>query len=89
MVLQAMSSFSAALASGQLGPLMAQFELGEDVANAATQGGMFQFLLDTGNGKKFYLIEIDIDFADLDFWKKRIICDFNIWERFCLRFLYF
>ena len=41
MVLQAMSSFSAALASGQLGPLMAQFELGEDVANAATEGGMF------------------------------------------------
>ena len=38
-LLQAMSSFSAALASGQLGPLMSQFGLGEDVANAAAQGG--------------------------------------------------
>ena len=36
---QAMSSFSAALASGQLGPLMGQFGLGEEVANAAAQGG--------------------------------------------------
>ena len=34
-----MSSFSAALASGQLGPLMGQFGLGEEVANAAAQGG--------------------------------------------------
>ena len=38
-MIQAMSSFSAALASGQLGPLMNQFNLGEDVANAAAQGG--------------------------------------------------
>ena len=37
---QALSSFSSALQSGQLGPLMTQFGLGEDVANAAAQGGM-------------------------------------------------
>ena len=36
---QALSSFSSALQSGQLGPLMTQFGLGEDVANAAAQGG--------------------------------------------------
>ena len=36
---QALSSFSSALQSGQLGPLMNQFGLGEDVANAAAQGG--------------------------------------------------
>ncbi len=35
-----MQSFSAALASGQLGPLMGQFNLGEEVANAAAKGGM-------------------------------------------------
>merc|ERR1712004_23870 len=40
---QAMSSFSAALASGQLGPLMGQFNLGEDVANAAAQGDVEAF----------------------------------------------
>ena len=38
-ILQAMQSFSAALASGQLGPLMQQFNLGDDVANAAAAGG--------------------------------------------------
>ncbi len=42
-----MSSFSAALVSGQLGPLMSQFGLGEDVANAAAEGGM----LSTNNSK--------------------------------------
>ena len=36
---QAISSFSAALASGQLGPLMGQFGLGDDVVAAAAQGG--------------------------------------------------
>lgn len=36
---QALTSFSAALQSGQIGPLMNQFGLGEDVANAAAQGG--------------------------------------------------
>ena len=36
---QALTSFSQALQSGQLGPLMNQFGLGEDVANAAAQGG--------------------------------------------------
>ena len=58
-----MSSFSAALASGQLGPLMAQFELGEDVANAATQGGRFSF----GKQKNyFYLLTFNIHFANLN-----------------------
>lgn len=41
---QALSSFSSALQSGQLGPLMAQFGLGEDVANAAAQGDMEAFV---------------------------------------------
>ncbi|KAK2156752.1 hypothetical protein LSH36_206g04024 [Paralvinella palmiformis] len=41
--LQAMNSFSAALASGQLGPLMNQFNLGEDVVNAASQGDVEAF----------------------------------------------
>jgi len=36
---QALTSFSSALQSGQLGPLMTQFGLGEEVANAAAQGG--------------------------------------------------
>jgi len=34
-----MSSFSAALASGQLGPLMGQFGLSDDSMAAAAQGG--------------------------------------------------
>lgn len=38
---QALTSFSSALQSGQLGPLMTQFGLGEDVANAASQGGKY------------------------------------------------
>ncbi|XP_063408115.1 proteasomal ubiquitin receptor ADRM1-like isoform X9 [Mytilus trossulus] len=41
---QALSSFSAALLSGQLGPLMSQFGLGEDVANAAAQGDLGAFV---------------------------------------------
>ncbi|XP_005091550.1 proteasomal ubiquitin receptor ADRM1 isoform X2 [Aplysia californica] len=41
---QALSSFSSALQSGQLGPLMSQFGLGEDVANAAAQGDMEAFV---------------------------------------------
>lgn len=40
---QAMASFGAALASGQLGPLMGQFGLGEDVANAAAAGDVHAF----------------------------------------------
>lgn len=36
---QAMQSFSAALGSGQLGPLMGQFGLGEAATAAATAGG--------------------------------------------------
>ncbi|KAL5014603.1 hypothetical protein ScPMuIL_008873 [Solemya velum] len=41
---QALSSFSAALQSGQLGPLMSQFGLGEAVASAATQGDVEAFV---------------------------------------------
>ncbi|KAL4217766.1 adhesion regulating molecule 1 [Mactra antiquata] len=41
---QALSSFSSALQSGQLGPLMTQFGLGEDVANAAAQGDLEGFV---------------------------------------------
>lgn len=41
---QALTSFSAALQSGQLGPLMNQFGLGDDVANAAAQGDMEAFV---------------------------------------------
>ncbi|XP_060604796.1 proteasomal ubiquitin receptor ADRM1-B-like [Ruditapes philippinarum] len=41
---QALSSFSSALQSGQLGPLMTQFGLGEDVANAAAQGDLEAFV---------------------------------------------
>ncbi|XP_076456922.1 proteasomal ubiquitin receptor ADRM1-like isoform X2 [Babylonia areolata] len=41
---QALTSFSRALQSGQLGPLMNQFNLGEDVANAAAQGDMEAFV---------------------------------------------
>eukprot|EP00105_Crassostrea_gigas_P010196 XP_011425386.1 PREDICTED: proteasomal ubiquitin receptor ADRM1-B [Crassostrea gigas] len=41
---QALSSFSAALQSGQLGPLMSQFDLGEDVANAAAEGDLDAFV---------------------------------------------
>lgn len=40
-VLQAMHSFSAALGSGQLGPLMGQFGLGEAATNAAAAGGRY------------------------------------------------
>ncbi|KAK7091640.1 proteasomal ubiquitin receptor ADRM1-B-like isoform X2 [Littorina saxatilis] len=41
---QALSSFSQALQSGQLGPLMNQFGLGEDVVSAASQGDMEAFV---------------------------------------------
>lgn len=41
---QALSSFSSALQSGQLGPLMSQFGLGEDVANAAAEGDLEAFV---------------------------------------------
>ena len=36
---QALGVFGSALHSGQLGPLMAQFGMGEEVARAATTGG--------------------------------------------------
>lgn len=41
---QALNSFGSALQSGQLGPLMTQFGLGEDVANAAAQGDLDAFV---------------------------------------------
>jgi 26S proteasome regulatory subunit N13 len=40
---KAMSSFSAALQSGQLGPLLAQFNLPEQVCTAAAQGNLEAF----------------------------------------------
>lgn len=40
---QAMSSFSSALASGQLGSLLAQFGLPEAAQAAANKGGKFTF----------------------------------------------
>ena len=36
---QALSAFSAALQSGQLAPLIQQFQLGEEATNAAAKGG--------------------------------------------------
>ena len=50
---QAMQSFSAALASGQLGPLMNQFGLGDEVAAAAAAGGKYMFFL--------YLTNLEIE----------------------------
>ncbi|BFZ18701.1 hypothetical protein BsWGS_21740 [Bradybaena similaris] len=41
---QVLTSFSAALQSGQLAPLMSQFGLGEDVVNAAAHGDMEAFI---------------------------------------------
>lgn len=41
---QAVSMFSAALQSGQLGPLMQQFGLGEEVVTAASQGDLEAFI---------------------------------------------
>jgi hypothetical protein len=38
-----MSSFGSALQSGQLGPLMKQFDLPEEVTIAATQGNLIEF----------------------------------------------
>ncbi|CAG5124948.1 unnamed protein product [Candidula unifasciata] len=51
---QALSSFGSALQSGQLGPLMSQFGLGEDVANAAALGDVEAFvkaMQETAKGK--------------------------------------
>lgn len=39
--LQAMSMFSSALASGQLGPLMNQFGLPAEAVDAANKGGQY------------------------------------------------
>lgn len=41
---QALSMFSAALQSGQLGPVVQQFEVGSDAVNAANQGDLEQFV---------------------------------------------
>ncbi|XP_014778124.1 proteasomal ubiquitin receptor ADRM1 [Octopus bimaculoides] len=41
---QALQSFSAALRSRELGPLMTQFGLGDDVANAAAEGDLEAFV---------------------------------------------
>lgn len=65
---QALSSFSSALQSGELGPLMTQFGLGEDVSNAAAKGGKqilrFEKLHETDMLEK-QLICLDVD-ADFD-----------------------
>jgi hypothetical protein len=42
--LQALSMFSAALQSGQLGPVVQQFEVGTDAVAAANQGDLEQFV---------------------------------------------
>ena len=41
---QALGSFSAALASGQLGPLMSQFGFNQDVVLAASRGDVEGFV---------------------------------------------
>lgn len=41
---QALSTFSAALCSGQLGPLMAQFKLGDKAVQAAAKGDIVEFV---------------------------------------------
>lgn len=41
---QAVSMFSTALQSGQLGPIVSQFEVGADAVNAANQGNMEEFV---------------------------------------------
>lgn len=41
---QALSMFSAALQSGQLGPVVQQFEVGAEAVNAANQGNMEEFV---------------------------------------------
>lgn len=48
---QAMSNFSTALASGQLGPLMQQFGINEEAINAAANGDMEAFLNAMQNAK--------------------------------------
>lgn len=42
--LQAMSMFSSALASGQLGPLLSQFGLPAEAVDAANRGGELSFV---------------------------------------------
>lgn len=41
---QALSMFSAALQSGQLGPVVQQFEVGAEAVDAANQGNMEEFV---------------------------------------------
>ena len=41
---QALSMFSTAFSSGQLGPIISQFNLGEDACNAASSGNLNRFV---------------------------------------------
>ena len=51
---QALSMFSKALFSGKLGPLIREFGLGDEAANAAAKGDMEEFVkaLQNTGGKK-------------------------------------
>jgi 26S proteasome regulatory subunit N13 len=49
---QAVSMFSAALQSGQLGPVVQQFEVGSDAVNAANQGDLEEFVRSLQKAKK-------------------------------------
>lgn len=42
--LQALRTFSSALQSGQLGPVVQQFEVGSEAVSAANQGNMEEFI---------------------------------------------
>lgn len=49
---QSLSMFSMALSSGQLGPLIREFGLGDEAAAAATQGDMEAFVKALQNNKE-------------------------------------
>ena len=49
---QSLSMFSMALSSGQLGPLIREFGLGDEAAAAATQGDMEAFVKALQNSKE-------------------------------------
>ena len=46
LLVQALNTFGSALQSGQLGPLMSQFGLGQQAVQAANEGGKFIFHLE-------------------------------------------
>ena len=48
---QALRTFSTALQSGQLGPVVQQFEMGSDAVQAANQGNMEEFVKALQNAK--------------------------------------